>query len=86
MTNENFCARLLITHLLKQKRADLCFNHKADPRSFYEAGSCQVDSDDCFTLLFEFATLAHYGAEVCGSHSTVRRVLILNHEFCSQVL
>ena len=58
-----------------------------DPRSFYEAGSCQVEFGcDCFTLLFEFATLAHYGAEVCGSHSTVRRALILNHEFCSQGL
>ena len=39
-----------------------------------------------FTLLFEFATLAHYGAEVYGSHSTVRRSLILNHEFCFQGL
>jgi hypothetical protein len=33
VTNENFCARLLITHVIKKKRADLCYQHKIDPRS-----------------------------------------------------
>ena len=38
VTNENFCATLPMTHQIKKKRADLCYQHKStlDPQPWIE--------------------------------------------------